>query len=287
MDLRLYVYTENYNVRSAHKKMIEFFLDSMGLEDINVEVVKHCGYQEPEKHIDLAIFPGGPDIEQALYDDEVMEYYGVSQPISFISADMNEYYRMEELCEAGVPVIGICRGAQMGCIVSGGKLITHTPHHKISKYGTHKYLIRIKDKYVVSYTISNHHQMMFPYTIDEDSYDIIGFTPQATDHRQCYIDEYCFSPFFERPEIINLIETDNIIPVDPEVVYFKETGILAIQGHPERQIDGLIDDKNRKSKMAIKLKNLADLSDTHYTILLESYFRKKIPKLFNEKKIEK
>lgn len=83
---------------------------------------------------DLVVFTGGPDVNPIYYDEN---------PHSTTSWDCKrdeEDVKLYELCYAnGIPMLGICRGAQFLHVMQGGKLYqdidNHTGDHDMYAYG--------------------------------------------------------------------------------------------------------------------------------------------------------
>lgn len=112
-------------------------------------------FTEPEriKDCDAIIVWGGADISPTIYNEEVGAHTHASAELS--TRDKIEVAIMQQAIDAGVPIIGICRGAQLACALAGGKLIQHVNHH----HGDHKILTMSGHSLTTS---SVHHQMMAP-----------------------------------------------------------------------------------------------------------------------------
>src|SRR3990167_7677192 len=108
---------------------------------------------------------GGEDIATSLYN-EVPNKFCTGNSLS--SRDIFERDLILKAIELKIPVIGICRGAQLACALLGGKLVQHVNNHGSD------HLI-ITNKYKTMMTSSLHHQMMIPagqYQILAESYPI-------------------------------------------------------------------------------------------------------------------
>lgn len=165
----------------------------------------------------LVVFTGGSDINPDIYDSDegVHQYAKPGHP----KRDQIETDVFDECVRLGVPMLGICRGAQMLCALSGGKLIqsvrNHTSPHEVLLWDYDK------DKFFESVTTSTHSQMMYPFNMEEIDYYCIGRSATKMS-RGCY----------ERgPNVKDY--TDKDVPYEPEVIYFPFTECLSIQGHPE------------------------------------------------------
>lgn len=165
-----------------------------------------------EGKVDALVIWGGSDISPSLYGELPSVYTGASTTLSL--RDKIE----KEVCEAaittGIPIIGVCRGAQLACALAGGKLIQHVDgHHE-------DHLIKTDDGQRMI-TSSVHHQMMYPWKVD---HHLIAWASQPRSHK------YYGGP--ATTEITDLHKIDDKI-VEPEIVFFPKIKALAIQGHPE------------------------------------------------------
>jgi gamma-glutamyl-gamma-aminobutyrate hydrolase PuuD len=117
-----------------------------------------------------------------------------------------------KFCKAhGIPMIGVCRGAQFLCAFAGGKLIQDVTGHGTS------HTMTTSDGEVIT-TTSSHHQML---DVDGTNHELLAW---AT-HR---FSKHYYGEKSETPKHINVLTFK-----EPEVVYFPDIKALAIQGHPE------------------------------------------------------
>ena len=155
---------------------------------------------------------GGEDISPYIYSESVGSF--TRAPAIPSVRDKCEVALIHEAIDIGMPIVAICRGAQLVCAVLGGKVIQHVNHHG-QEHGIHT-----SDKQHLV-TSSLHHQMMYPWNIE---HELIAWTEQLS---KTYLDgsdqEYSF------PEQAY----QNNILLEPEIVYFPQARCLAIQGHPE------------------------------------------------------
>lgn len=101
------------------------------------------------KSEDIVIFHGGVDINPELYNDRPHPYTQTPNK----TRDAVESACMTRAIEAGAFIYGICRGAQLACVLNGGKLNQHITGHT---GGGHK-LDQLPFR-----TNSCHHQAMLP-----------------------------------------------------------------------------------------------------------------------------
>lgn len=158
--------------------------------------------------VDALVIWGGQDISPTLYGELPHKYTGADNGLS--TRDKIESEACLEAKKNNIPIIGVCRGAQLLCALAGGKLIQHVDNHG----GTHS--IKDIDGKELK-TSSVHHQMMFPFDID---HEMIAWSKQKLSPVYLGTSEY----------VSRMVEEDL---VEPEVVYFPEFKGLGIQGHPE------------------------------------------------------
>lgn len=121
--------------------------------------------------------------------------------------------------KAGLLIVGICRGAQLGCALSGGILVQHTTGHGHS----HRITTIDGETFIAS---SLHHQMMYPFDVE---HKLLAWStrPQSEEYRGISEDEWKKWP----RKVYDELKSEDII--EPEIVWFPKTKCLAIQGHPE------------------------------------------------------
>lgn len=152
---------------------------------------------------DCLVVWGGADISPSLYGKDVGHRTGADKTPSF--RDNYEWRLMHKALELDIPIIGICRGAQMLCALSGGTLI-----QDVSKHGSdHEITTCNGDSFTVN---SLHHQMMYPFKVDHDL--LAWASPNRSEY---YLD----------------VNTPIEVEIEPEAVYFQRVKGLAIQWHPE------------------------------------------------------
>jgi gamma-glutamyl-gamma-aminobutyrate hydrolase PuuD len=153
----------------------------------------------------LIVFTGGEDVDPSIYNEPKN-----GRTSSNLQRDKKERIAFDIACDLEIPMLGICRGSQLLCALSGGRLIQHqeNPHsvHDIETY----------DGKVIPIT-SSHHQAQYPYEMSPDSFKLIAWTENMSHtHQNGEGKEISDKPFKEA-----------------EIVYYPKTNALGIQGHPE------------------------------------------------------
>ena len=154
---------------------------------------------------DVLIVWGGQDISPSLYNKQTSAKTGADPFPS--RRDRIEWGLMQRAKELGLPIIGICRGAQMLCALAGGYLMQHVTGHG----GYHSVITPSGESFV---TNSLHHQMMVP---GNTAHEILAQIPPDSLRSKEYWDE-------------NTTVDHN---QEPEFIYFNEVKGFAVQWHPE------------------------------------------------------
>lgn len=168
---------------------------------------------------DVVVLTGGEDISPKLYNEPVgrRSCYG-DGGISIRDAhEVSEYNKAVRL---GKVIWGTCRGAQLICAMTGGKLIqdmSHSMSHKIYFY----------DKAYECTTNTLHHQMAYPYLMPKEDYFILA---NSHGHSKYYLGGDNLP--MNMPE-----KADDGKIKEPEFVYYPKVKGLGIQGHPEMMRD--------------------------------------------------
>lgn len=148
---------------------------------------------------------GGEDIDPSLYGHpkSIHTYSGGKR-------DDLEWKLMKQAVSKGIPIIGICRGAQMLCALAGGYLLQDIHNHAGSG---HSIQTSSGEKFYVN---SLHHQMMVPLMTD---HELLAWSESNLSNGYVYKNDIQWIP----PEGWR----------EPELVYFRKIKGLAIQWHPE------------------------------------------------------
>ena len=162
---------------------------------------------------DVVIFTGGDDVSPALYGCAPHP-----KTVCELPRDTEELRAFREIRPDQL-ALGICRGAQLLCVLCGGLLVQHCENHFI-KEGTHE-MTDGAARYPIT---STHHQMMYPFRLPPSEWEMLCWAENRTG---------------------GAAEGEGIDPAvlaargEPEIVVFHRRGLppcLCVQGHPERMI---------------------------------------------------
>lgn len=149
---------------------------------------------------------GGEDISPSIYREKNSKY--CNAPSAPSKRDQIEMDLITTAVNLGIPIVGICRGAQLLCAMDGGSLVQHIMEHTSENHQLRD--SRFGD--VIGDTNTAHHQMMIPrqtnnnVVLAEVSESVFGYTQD--DKLRAY----------KRV---------------PEIVLFKGMNAIGIQFHPE------------------------------------------------------
>jgi putative glutamine amidotransferase len=153
---------------------------------------------------DLLVFGGGSDIEPALYrEDNDEKHPQVFFDVDRDNADMGLYLTAREY---GMPMFGVCRGAQLLHVMNEGKLFQHVDEH----YGAHRCFAH-EEKMMLDNVSSVHHQMV----IHNKEMEVLLSTSQS------------------KTRWLNKDVKETKASRDIEAFYYRDTGCFGVQGHPE------------------------------------------------------
>lgn len=160
-----------------------------------------AGFEEVSdiKNADFLVLTGGADISPSLYGE-----MNVKSSCN-LERDHTELSAIQEAINLGLYMCGICRGAQMLNVVSGGSMWQDVNNHSQS----HPMIDTLTGDTIV--TTSIHHQMMIP----SGNYKLVAYSRNADTFTN---DKGTFKTTVHK---------------DPEVVYYRDTKALCVQGHPE------------------------------------------------------
>lgn len=161
------------------------------------------------KEGDMLVVWGGADIWPGYYNKGRSSFSWAGKEPS--DRDQVEWSLIQRAIELGVPMVGVCRGAQMMCAAAGGFLYqdvnSHGGQHLVETFDKKSFLVN-----------SIHHQMMEP---KGTAHDVIAWTTPRSNH---YMDVV-------EGEDIKLLKGH--LEREPEYVYFTDIKAHAVQWHPE------------------------------------------------------
>lgn len=163
--------------------------------------------------VDAILLWGGTDIHPSYYGEKPHKQNQVAYSEAPSSRDVAEWKAMIWAKANGIPIIGVCRGAQFLTAFAGGRLIQHVNGHG---GGTHPVLCKVDDGEVYHHTTTCHHQMMYPFGVE---------------HEMLAWCNHSLSTVYEQGPGAKALDMRN--RVEPEVVYYPNVLGLGIQGHPE------------------------------------------------------
>lgn len=164
-----------------------------------------CSRAESPEQADLVIFPGGEDVNPALYNESSF-HPSTSCNDKQDKSDIQVFAKCYEL---GIPMFGVCRGAQFGWVMHGGRLYQDVDGHM----GDHS-MFDIKSHIDILRVSSVHHQMCYPS--DSIGAEILAVSRGVSSKRY-----------------LNAKEFDEDDAEDIEAFFFRDTCFFGVQGHPE------------------------------------------------------
>ena len=186
---------------------INFLKDALGKDTEFVVYNPNEDLQEAN----FMLFTGGADVSP--------EYYGQSKGGQTHCNPRRDALEKEmHRRHNWLPKIGICRGSQFLTVMNGGRLIQHVNGHS----GMHNIQTKFNmaEGHFKSYPMSStHHQMMYPYNLEESRYELIAWS------------EYLNSDTYLNGRNVEMELPDDFL--EPEIVFYPKGKALCIQGHPE------------------------------------------------------
>ena len=90
--------------------------------------------------LDALVLQGGADISPLAYGEEPLKPEWAGDPVR----DRYEIELVRSFTEAGKPLLGICRGAQLINVALGGSLHQDVPAHRSDEYDQHAHEVRLE-----------------------------------------------------------------------------------------------------------------------------------------------
>jgi gamma-glutamyl-gamma-aminobutyrate hydrolase PuuD len=160
----------------------------------------HATHPEELKEGDALVIWGGEDISPLLYKKPLSSRGGGSVPPS--RRDMVEWALMKRAQELKVPILGMCRGAQMLCALAGGHLLQDVNKHGMYPWGVpHEMLASIKQplsttRYEVENLVDIPEEPEFVYFPEVKGY-AVQWHPEYMD-AECEATQFVFNEFVKR-----------------------------------------------------------------------------------------
>ncbi|MCB0627922.1 MAG: gamma-glutamyl-gamma-aminobutyrate hydrolase family protein [Saprospiraceae bacterium] len=175
-------------------------------------------HKDAINRFDLVCFTGGTDISPLLYDESPHK----KTQFHDSARDVLEVHIFNIAVMNKIPMVGICRGAQLLTALNGGKLIQHVKNHN----GYHNI---VTDEGMINVS-SSHHQMMYPWDID---HILLGYSKELSNTYEGRSKEIG-NHYYQHSQYFPTEAYDEKGYVkEPEVVYYPQTNALAHQAHPE------------------------------------------------------
>lgn len=164
-----------------------------------------------ESNHSLLVLTGGNDVDPRIYGESSIHPY--TQPPD-PERDTREIEEVMYAWAEGIPVVGICRGAQLLCALHGGFLVQDMEGHA----GREHSIVTENAAMVVN---STHHQMMVP----SGHFEWVAWRSQISSFYHDGLGQEIPREYLYRDSYNRVIE--------PEAIWWPETQSLAIQWHPE------------------------------------------------------
>lgn len=178
------------------------FLETAPFMQGEIRVVRH-----PDQMVEdgVLVLWGGEDINPDIYNHPRHPSTGRASPRDDIEVALARH-----AIDKGMPIVGICRGAQLLCALAGGSLIQDVRGHAGANH-------MIQDVRTNKLTVVNslHHQQLYLEDMPIDSYELLA-TAVLVGYGHSWKDGV------PKP-----------IKYEPEAVWFPTIKGLAIQWHPE------------------------------------------------------
>jgi len=154
---------------------------------------------------DYVIFTGGPDVNPSLYGHNRNAKTRIDNPRD--SRDMKIF---QECLDKGIPMIGICRGAQFLHVMHGGTL-----YQDVDNHNSPHMMYDCVNKTTITKISSVHHQMIKP-PLNNPDFHVIGYIANRSNRRE------------EGPGVVSTGFNRDI-----EAFEYLSTATFGVQGHPE------------------------------------------------------
>lgn len=162
-----------------------------------------CKRADSPEDADFVIFGGGSDVDPVLYGENPHSTTHFNP-----QRDSQDLALYMQCLDQGIPMIGVCRGAQFLHVMNGGKLFQDVDEH----YGEHS-MWDIKKGMLIPNVSSVHHQMCRPNKVG--GMEIVA-EAHISKERWC------------NPHVVQRGKTKDI-----EAFFYRDSCCFGVQGHPE------------------------------------------------------
>jgi gamma-glutamyl-gamma-aminobutyrate hydrolase PuuD len=167
-----------------------------------------CKRAETPDDADLVVFTGGTDVNPELYGHK---RHGLTDDPD-LNRDEREMLLFQECKEKGIPMLGVCRGAQFLHVMHGGKLYQDVDNHNRPHA-----MITVPEGIILPHVSSVHHQMIVPDS--SLGIRVLATSSNATNRLMWEKD--------------NTYSNSTGRKADVEAFFYRDTCTLGFQGHPE------------------------------------------------------
>lgn len=168
---------------------------------------------------DLVVFTGGEDVHPSVYKEKSMH----PSTYSFMRRDNREMSVFRSCRQRGIPMVGICRGAQFLTAMNGGSIVQDVTGHAIA---SHHSIMSTKTQ-GLHFVTSTHHQMMNP---TGTNHEVLAVALGLSTKYELGSREVDIRELVAKNWGVNSVGRIK----EPEVVWYPDTKSLAVQFHPER-----------------------------------------------------
>lgn len=166
-----------------------------------------CRRAKTPDEADLVVFTGGADVDPSFYG---AKEHWTTGPCD-IERDRREMALFLECKEKGIPMFGVCRGAQLIHVAMGGEL-----YQDVDEHNRPHAMISTADGLVLPHVSSVHHQMI--HADPKLGISIIGVSSNAN-NRKLYQGDGFVNHEGRRADV--------------EAYFYRDVCALGVQGHPE------------------------------------------------------
>lgn len=197
-------------IKSDYIKFPELYMDVFVVSDDPYEhsafakmfVKAYCRKAETIDKADLVVFTGGEDLNPKLYHQKAHESVRWND-----RRDKKDIEAYSKCYQEGIPMLGICRGAQFLHVMNGGELYQHVDHHT----GDHR-MYCTRQKKMIERVSSVHHQLV----VENRMMEVLGFVAGKSEERW-----------------VSPSQVEKGPNSDIEAFFYRDTCSIGIQGHPE------------------------------------------------------